>query len=1783
MDNNEFDYEMLGKYNAQTATASNSLGIGEELFHGGIAAVADFATTAWNSLDNLAPDFLVGGEHQASTADLLSRIDSDALQVYNEHPDAVRTASMVGGAFGVAGLAMKGMSALRAGASGMSWFSEAGQAAQYENVANIVKNVGVASDAYSKARTALYAGMAANAVVDNVAMEAAIVATMNSHPYMEDYMKDFGSNFLLWSAVGSGLGVGLGAIGVRQGIRNTIEPIEQGMLKTVMTGMESVPEAANLGNQLLIRSKNIDNWESTLARSANPLEDFQLDKYTEDTLKLIVQREKAAVNETFLNIAKGELKDAPIEQVTALAEQISKDIRFGNVDTIEWVALEDKIPYAGLEAPKGLLDGVQSLVRTVINPKTGIERVASDQVAFVPEFNAFVNKQEMHNYTNIADTGIQDLEELKKSIRPNDYVAPRKDAAEAMLIDSAGRVELDYAKTSLFVEGKGSIEQINKIPMHPDDLPLMKAVYKKLQEMPEEANAYKGILTKEPPSYSTAQRMAINEAGFSLKYMEEIKTINANRAKYQVYDGRNGKILDTSLSQGTIETLSNWLHGSYNELRKAALAIANPDLAKSIKVSETASKALEEFKNSARSVEFRRQLSKLADPEGNVLMYRGMRNDPKGHHALESFSLNPGKAKAFSGGSDKGLRLYKVHVDDVVGTMEDYATTSDKSHSNMEILVMNRNLTRENAVIPKNNIEAAPSKFFGAEGDLIVNAASPEKGVTKITMEDLKSTILATQARMERAMKIGGHSPEAIAKRLGMPTEAYKDLGSSTILSRFNSEEDILKALTPENRTLLLGTNMRKQLHTEIRTNLTAKNLDQMNADIVGMHISSSKDPIVRGLGELLGSSSTKTMIDALINGIDHVTQTGLKSTMFRSINSALERFGEVGAISTILGKDMTHYKNATTESLTKPISEAMSSVIKDEVKLVEANIALQVQASLKDSQIIFKDGKFITRVKDPITRKMKEVVATYKGSEFQIQSPEVRTLFEEFQKAGRTLYELNNTKGKILGTASIRDRGFWVPSYNPRGKEIAYVLEADRTQIIIADTVGELKDKIASAERTFKEEGRVAKIITKGVDQKTFNELHGRTDPLSMQMADVSMKHSGASAQALISTNSEQLIEMLNSYDHYIRKGITDLADIQLQPVMDRLKIISDLSQSGHNTGAMSALQSGLKKPKDPGMVVRNTLLGNGQLSQNEGWMHLQQNAQIYSDLALKEIASFTTPLLQEAENIAAKTPLLNRVVKGGRTEEEWTKLNDKLGDMGLKPFSVIEDFLRYKNEGVMVSQNLTPRLITLTNGAVATSLLKFLELAQPLVNMISVPILMSGAMRRINAKSFMGATYNPNTKFNLIENLYEGVRLMNNPEGAKWAALAKEKNLFESVVSEANQALAHAKSMDPGLMSKAERVLNSHMMNVLSTPANYSEKLVREVAFYTGVNLAKKAYPGISDVGVMTYARGFMDEAIGNYTSSQRPAFFQGTFGVAMGLFQTYMLTMAQQIYRGIEYRDWVGLSKQMFAQSAIFGMGSLPGFNNVSEMIGKHFSDNHVDLKTGTFRAVGDEAGTILLYGLPSSIGPGIVTRGDIQPRVPNPFSLDQLAAVNITKQAWDSIDSIARAAFNTNGNTARAVMESLSVQSVSRPIARLSELAQGYSMTKDGNIINANVTANPLNEHFTTTGLLSRIFATRPVEEIKAREAKYMDSTYRAYDSEKRAEYIKQLRTHIRDGNLNPQKVQELQYEYMRTGSPTGWRSIVNDALRQKNQSGSKSVKDTLRPSAPYQVMVDDLDP
>lgn len=1653
------DESLFNKYAAQTATASDSMGLPAELAHGAVAALVDVGTTTWNSL--------TPASMEVSTEDLLSRIDSSALQVYSEHTDAVKAASFIGGMVLPVGIAVKGMNLLRAGSKGVGILSDAGRVSRLKEVEDAFATGGAGiNEALKAAQLRYYTGNALNQVADMAAAEVAITIAMSSHPYMEDYYKDFGQNFVMNLALGSTLGAGIGHIIARGEVAGAKMAVEKELTTTLKEIVKAPDVTENYGAMLMRRQQNVDEIDAKVIAAESGK--IVLTNHTVESLKLISQSEQAKIFTIADDFLHGELATAGQEAKKFVLDTIIKDSRFVEAEKVGWVSISKDLGKAAEDYTISLAEK-PTLMQKVVNKVTGKETLKKADAVYLPWANegkgAFASLSEAKHVLSIADTGLT-VELLTKEIDKGIGYVARKGLLQEMETLPTHLIEKEFARSLLSVIDR-PIEDFQKsfFKAASMDLPALKAFQSTISKFKNEGKSVEGI-------------------------------------EFTLY----GKGLGVATAKST--------------------AYAGPKFA--------TIRSMDEYRHLVES------------------------------SAGERIGVYPSVEQA------------------------------QKIADNFEKIWMKEHL-KELKKAPTSN----PSEVAGKEGSITYKA------------NEIDQIVEVTTRQQVRELSLQGAGRETISLRTSTPLEAVdKILAGESLhgvgMSKFTSATEIETALLSSNRALSIATNPNKKLLSSVHAAMNKRQMDTAANHNITAFLQSSPSEFVRGtIAPQLLSDEAKIQIRALEQEVESLLTTGLGSTLTRSADSVVSRLGAAGVYLTTAGKRLIDVKNMAREQFTKPLSEALARVAKNDAHTIEFNTAIEVlnaQSGMKfyragqfwqqeASALGFKevmameDDVFLawanTASKEDATKVMAKAIK-FKGADYKVVTPVVDAALHQLQSAGREMYELGTVSHKIVGRGAMGDIGFWIPATNPTGKQIAYVFNqmTGDTTLILGKTPAELNSRIKEFEDSLGVDKNLYKVITKGKDQADYNKIAGRHDEMYMSIADSSKLHGGASARASVTTNTELMADIIQGYDYQIGKNIDRIAQIQYAPIIEHLDNLSAISMKGYSPNALNALQKATTQPVDPGLAMRNMLLGRSNLSQHEGWMNFQSNFQAIADRGLRNISEIFSPIIG----------------KQHRTAEDWKEVVAQMEKEGIvNPFQTVEDFISaegkqgirsvvnlkagetaYIREGNLAGGASSSRLIALSNGVAATTVLRMAELAQPLVNMLSLPILTSAAVNKRMAASFMGATLDPSAKFAVTSAMYDGFRFAGNKTlSTPFEELAVEAGLFKDDWRVVNGIMKEIKNFEPGITSKAESILESRLVEHLSWAADKSETVVRRMSYFTGVALAKKAYPGLPDAGVFTFARNFMNEAVGNYAAAQRPAVFQGTVGVAMGLFQTYMLTMAQHIYGQVEGRNWKALSKMMLTQNTIFGTASLPGFHPISEYIGEHFSDQHYDLQTGTIRAVGDETAELMLYGMPSQLV-GINTRGDIQPRIPNLTDFSTLAAVNFTKQAYNALERVTQAAFTADKNTGVAMLEALSLQSLSRPVARVSELMMGKSITSSGDIVMQG------NELYTVHGLLSRGFATRPIEEIKARETFHLNTLYGAGDRDNRKAVSFRLKSYIESGNLSDEQYAQLNEEYMRTGTPTGWRSAVRDATQMAGQPGSMTVRDKLKPDSPLNLLVEDMD-
>lgn len=1723
---------------------------------GGLTAtVVDIGASFWNSLP---------GTTEVDTGEILSRVSNNALQVYNENPDLIQTASFIAGSFVPAGLAFKGMKLLRAGSKAVNWFTAAGKVEDSARVATMLAQGAGATRDYRTAIRALYAKSAVNTVIDTAAAELAVLSTMNASPLVEDYMKDPVTNFGISVAFGGVLGGGLGLVADRFAVKSLSGKLTEEALTNIKAGISSV--APDATNSVAIQSlgKNVEFLDTMLAngKAAGKTTDNDLTMSYAEKIKQIYMKD---VNTRFEGTVSSDLlATLTTTQREELKSLLVGKIEMAGVDSIRLVNQKDLISNNVIIAPKSILSDAPTLLAESI-AKDGAVKTRSVNAVYFRDVDMYGTVADLKHYANAAALG-QTPAQMAKALGGKQFgLIGDFDSAMDIMVKSSAQVQADLIGHIAKIDSL-DITALGKLKVASSHQAMLEAVAARMAKDPEFAARGVRIASSENYNIAVAAERLVSPEDYKFASYAGIGEYNP------------AKLSDGTSDMGIRNTIRNWkgangmhdfrlgaaeyMRGGYTSSR-GSQTVANAKLEANFRAAY----------ESPGSIALRNDFTKAADADGFVYLWRGSRDVSKDRSAVRSYSTDATKATEFG-----QARLYKVRPDDIVAGFDDTGS--------VEILVLEG---RRDHIVLSNKGKTAMLGKVQPDAQM---ASLPEIiGMIKTNTVNEIDSLLANGIPFP-AISIKTNTPldvvinYSLTKDFNGAVATYAQETGKNGLSLIRSMDSIAEALNQTNAPLLLSGNQRKQSYTTAIAAGNNKMMKDMSSEITAAALYASKNEHVAALADFLlrpgAEGGNRAMLDLLYDGISKANNGYAGSFFAQSADFAMRNMGDLGPLVSVIGKKIQHISNQLIDTINIPLAAAMNKISMSAVETVEFNTYREVHASIAGWRT-FKDGKLWVKAVDDGGNVLKNADGTdaltavkFRGKDYEVVSDSVKAAIEEMQSKSKMLLDLTNTARRIQGKPDVNDIGNWMPTFNPVNKHIAYVYDSstDATSVIWANTREESQQLIKNYRESLIAQGKdsTIKVYEKGVNQENWSRLNGRLDVMYMKVADSSMKKAGSSAAALVRTDTQVFGEIAAGYEHYVNSQMRLLADLTMHDITHELNIMSQVNRYGFDTQPLTAVSRVAQAPKDAAAKMKNLLLGDSNLGEYEGWKSV--NTSFETGL------SFASNAVSSAWETA--TGSLRKTFLGGKkalTSESLSKMDYEKFSIELEKAGVVNPWAVFDKEAAKMfglsslsdSPDTSKRIVFASNALAATMMLKVGELAQPLVNIMSLPILTALASANKMPATFMGIQKGT-AKANIVQVMYDGARAANDPTFKSLGKMWEEAGYFTPLISEANETLRAARSMQRGAIATIESALDSRMVNLMSKPADWSEGFVRRQTMYTGAALAKRLYPELDDFGVTVFARDFMDKAVGNFHAAQRPVFFQGTLGVALGLFQTYSLTLAQSMYRHMELKNYKTLGAAMLTQSGIFGVGSLPGFHAVSNAIGNHFSDSNVDLVTGTYRAVGDEAAQTILYGLPSLAGVGTHTRGDANFRIPG-LSGDNVVAVNFAKQAAQAIGTVAHS-FGEGSNAKQAFLEALSLQSMSRPLARGAELANGYSITRAGN------TVQTPEEVWTTQGVMARILGTRPVSEIKLREMDVMNRYYGAIDRDNRQEVIKSIRTALRDSDLSDAKVSKAMEKYFRNnGTPTGWKSAVNTAIGKTETSGKEIFADKLRPDSPLQFMAD----
>lgn len=1788
--------EYAGKYDVAAEASDSILGTVKNFT---VATLADVGSTLWNSIP-FTPE--------VTTEDILNKVDKNALALYEESPDAVRTASLIGGALVPGGIALKLLGRMRAGATAAG-YTENGIASAVKGaftgqrqkkleleIADAFTKAGPETTSYKNLTRQLFVTNAGQQVLDNVIIEAAVLGTMNAHPYMEDYLKDPLPNFAQSMLIGGVIGVGLAKPFTNAAIRNIEQPRNfEALLELRASGYDPIYERDISRTEAAAIQRHSSNIKILDDMIINP-ETSGLVKGIADNFRKFEDGQRA---QAVLRAAPW-VKDADDETRQAVFEILS-NTDFVSVDKLKIMNLSKPGKAKVFLAEMKSAEEIESLKKQIAEAKEsggklfGAERALASSIPetfLTPEGKpaiAFVRLSTGETFAgdvrNVARAA--DLFDIKKTIDA---------AADARILTTpnidTGLVRLSRRNSSAKDDAEFLIElkrftklkdsDIPYVTIASDDLARQNAALSYISTLSsEEASRIKFRLRNDYAMHDAIiQRMESGGYGVKPTFLKE--AIN-------LAERRDLTFLDQNLSAGASEALTHWIHGGMmvDAAGKSGHVSIEEGIARlrrgfdaffrSVKIPQGEKLRKLEYVNGKERIreydyqviakeiweagqKFRDELRKLADPEGYIYIYRGIYGKKlQGASSVESASFIRSAAENF--GESGGPNLHKVHVDNVIGTL------GSGPAGEAEVLITN----------PHHPV--VKDLPVAQQGMLTPESSAVKIDVPNMTTLDVTGLYHKyadeTTRQVRDMLDKGLFSFEEISARTNTTVDAVKAVYAGRGLDEYEAEwrryVDVKKMdeyLSPRNKLYAIMGNPEKNANSKAMSNMDRFSYDTMHKEQMRQMTLQSNAMIGNDVLDLYGLPEMKLMIQRMEGDIAEVSNASVGGSKIQSADNMLRNLAN-GPTITYLGKELINRRDAMVKRILEPLAAAFTPFKGRPELFAEFNNTVNKFYSLRgwrDMRIDPESGYgFIVQRESQGGQLVEVPLKNTDGTVYYIKQQEVIAGLEATRSVSNEMLKTHNLIRMVAGHAPMNDLGFYLPPINIVNKNIAYVIDntgKEPIQLLVANTNEELITLKNAFEQTHAD--KIAKkewqVNTKA-EQGEWNLAKGYTDGQPfVTYADNAAFHTGSSAQKIVPSDDRMMNNIMAGYENTITNAYRKYAEMYLNGTTAWLDKLSDF----YTRAAEMQPKRGLwkEKPKDAATAVKNVLLGRDQLEESVG---------------LKAVNSVFDFLYNRASTA------INNTVRSFQSEqvgskEFFDKLNQTLTEKGVqKPWNSFDEYLATT---VPEARNIAPRIQSAANGLLATLNLRMFEVAQAAVNVMSLPILTYSALM----EKLPGTRINPQgdmIKFPL-ETMMNGMKHMWSADGKRLTEMWEQQGLIKQVTRQYTEVTAALKGAGQGtqFMDRAIDAANAVQNNkwikdVFSKPADFAEELTRKFAMHTGYLAAKQAYPGIDDTAATIAAVAFADRTIGNYHAAQRPAMFQGTFGAAIGLYQTYVLTYAQSIYRSLENRNFKQLAGLAIAQSGIFGIASWPGYNLLSEHVVGHMSDQHIDLTTGTYRAVGDDAARLILYGLPSSIGPAFYTRGDVSPRVPS--TMTEIAVFNGIKQGWSAATQIVTKAGEglQEGTFSQSMFEALSLQSLNRPIARWAEMVSGSTITSKFN------TVTPTSEMFTPAGIFSRIIGTRPMEEQVVRDAIHKNRYYEALDKDRRDEAVDRLATAIRKGDLNDTIISDTAAKYLRFGgSAQGWQSALNKVMIQAVDGSRLDLLRKLEPDNPINRMIAD---
>ena len=431
--------------------------------------------------------------------------------------------------------------------------------------------------------------------------------------------------------------------------------------------------------------------------------------------------------------------------------------------------------------------------------------------------------------------------------------------------------------------------------------------------------------------------------------------------------------------------------------------------------------------------------------------------------------------------------------------------------------------------------------------------------------------------------------------------------------------------------------------------------------------------------------------------------------------------------------------------------------------------------------------------------------------------------------------------------------------------------------------------------------------------------------------------------------------------------------------------------------------------------------------------------------------------------------------------------------------------------------------------------------------------------------------------------------VKQIFNPEVRAWGESKGFSIRHISDVSDIIDTLAPGINMRGATLNDKLKIGFDKFVAFNRTMAKYTgnahaEEFTRLTAALVMKQLTDIAVTGghISESMADSYIQTFVNRTNGVYLASQRPMMFNGPIGQAMGLYQTYTITMANRFFQHMAEGSSKSAALMMAAQSSIYGMSGLPGFSAINTNIVGSFAGNtdHKDIYSVMHKAVDKDTADWLMFGALSNVS-GLVNndakinmyvRGDVNPRNISivPISPLDYPATQITAKFFGNLYNMGEKIVG-GGAWGTTLLQGLEHNGLSRPLGGIAQVLEAATNDSHHSFATTNQGALIASHDLFSLVNLARLTGAKPLDEAKIMDESYRSTVYRA----KKTEDIKQLGEAIKTKLLDrqtptPMETHEFMREYIKSGGKQeGFNSYMLGLFKTANISQVNRMSETLK--------------